>query len=102
MFGFSNIFKSKPFDFIEYLDEMEFVLKHDLPDVKIYQKNLVLIYVYEPTEENKNQRINICVLDFPAASFSFIPKSRTMLDILLNQIRIDIIENDELKINEVE
>ena len=102
MFGLSNIFKSKSFDFAEYLIERGYVLKHDEIIYKVFQKEMVLIYVYEKIEQRQNKMVSINVLDSNVATLSFIPKSRTMFDILLNQIRIDIIENDDFEIKTVE
>lgn len=93
MFAFSNIFKTKPFDFEEYLDERAFVLKYGSDEIKVYVNDVIRVTIFNENNIN-NKKVIIDVLLSEVASFSFIPKSRTMLDILLNQIRIDLIEKD--------
>lgn len=83
-------FKSNPFDFSKYLiNDKGFVVKSEYPKGKTLVKKGIEISVFETIDINGYNKVEIVCGGIEVASMKFIPKSKTMVDIMLNQIYVD-------------
>ena len=88
MLGFT---KGEKFDFCKYLtDTAGYILKEDFHNIGIFQNGHLQITVYKIKDV---KGYNLVTIDFDSTNvvtMKFIPKSKTMTEIMFHQIRKEI------------
>lgn len=86
-------FGKKQFDFSGYLvKELGFCIMAEHPKGFTYEKDGIEVSVFKLIELHGYNKVQICCGGVEMATLKFIPKSKTMVDIMLNQIRFELDE----------
>lgn len=89
-------FWNKHFDFCEYLvKEMGYKLEIEYPTGKGYTKDGIDVAVFKIKHLQGYDKVEVNIGEYTIATLKFIPKSKTMVDIMFNQIRSEVDERQE-------
>ena len=91
-----GLFKSKVFDFNEYLvKNLGYSIKDEYPQGSTFVNGEIEISVYKLKKTRGYDIVSVDLGSYNIASLKFIPKSKTMVDIMLNQIVYELRELQE-------
>lgn len=90
-----KIFKKKEFSFSDYLIELGFDKTDETLHHTTYSNGIYQISIFEKERGGYN-KVTIGLDDFNLATFRFIPNSKTMVDMILNSINIEVDINEEI------
>lgn len=90
-----NIFKTQEFNFIHYLIELGYDKTEETVNHKTYSNGTYEISVFEKERGGYN-KVTIGLDDFNLAIFRFIPNSKIMVDMILNSIKSEVDNNEEV------
>ena len=87
-----GLFSFKKFDFCEYLvNYLGYKEMAEYPQGKKFTRSGMEISIHSDSDNNSE-----VIIDYKGgnvATLKFIPKSKTMMDIMLNQIRLEVDES---------